>query len=53
MLPIKKLITFTLLLLVGLPALASAALEDYFVQTDWLAENRSKVVILDARQTPL
>ncbi len=53
MLTLKKLITFTLLLLVGLPALASAALEDYFVQTDWLAENRSKVVILDARQKPL
>jgi len=50
---LKKLIIFTLLLLVGLPTLASAALEDYFVQTDWLAKNRSEVVILDARQTPL
>jgi thiosulfate/3-mercaptopyruvate sulfurtransferase len=50
---LKKLITLTILLLAGLPALASASLEDYFVQTDWLAENRAKVVILDARQTPL
>ena len=50
---LKKLITLTILLLAGLPALASAGLGDYFVQTDWLAENRSKVVILDARQTPL
>jgi thiosulfate/3-mercaptopyruvate sulfurtransferase len=50
---LKKLITFTILLIAGLPALASAGLGDYFVQTDWLAENRSKVVVLDARQTPL
>ena len=49
----KKFITLTILLLVGLPTLASAALEDYFVQTDWLAKNRSNVVVLDARQTPL
>jgi hypothetical protein len=50
---LRKLITLTILLLAGLPALASADLGDYFVQTDWLVENRSKVVILDARQTPL
>ena len=50
---LKKLITFTLLLLVALPTLASAALGDYFAQTDWLAKNRSNVVVLDARQAPL
>jgi thiosulfate/3-mercaptopyruvate sulfurtransferase len=50
---LKKLITLTVLILAGLPVLASAALGDYFVQTDWLVENRSQVVILDARQTPL
>jgi len=50
---IKRFTTLTILLLVGLPTLASAALGDYFAQTDWLAENRSNVVILDARQTPL
>jgi thiosulfate/3-mercaptopyruvate sulfurtransferase len=49
----KRFITLTILLLVGLPTLASAALGDYFVQTNWLAKNRSNVVILDARQTPL
>ena len=53
MLSFKRLITLTTLLLAGLPALASAALGDYFVQTDWLIENRSQVVVLDARQTPL
>ena len=50
---INKYIMISALLLAGLPALANAALNDYFVQTDWLAENRSKVVLLDARQTPL
>ncbi len=50
---LKRTITIATLLLIGLPALASAALGDYFVQTDWLAKNRSSVVILDARQTPL
>jgi thiosulfate/3-mercaptopyruvate sulfurtransferase len=49
---LKRLITFTIILLVGLPTLASAALGEYFVQTDWLAKNQSKVVILDARQAP-
>ena len=51
--PLKRLITFTLLILIGLPTLASAALGDYFAQTGWLAKNRSNVVVLDARQTPL
>lgn len=50
---VRKFTTFTILLLVGLPTLASAALGDYFAQTSWLIENRSTVVILDARQTPL
>lgn len=50
---LSRSITLVILLLVILPALASAALEDYFVQTEWLAENRSKVVVLDARQAPL
>ncbi len=50
---IKLYITITILLLAGLPALVNAALNDYFVQTGWLAENRSQVVVLDARQTPL
>lgn len=44
--------TFTLLLFF-LPTFASAAIEDYFVQTDWLDKNRSNVVILDARQPAL
>ena len=50
---LKKLGTLTLLLLIGLPTLVSAALGDYFVQTDWLTKNLSNVVVLDARQTPL
>ena len=50
---IKRYITITVLLLAGLPTLASADLQDYFVQTGWLDENRAQVVVLDARQTPL
>lgn len=50
---IKLYIAITCLLLAGLPALVNAAMNDYFVQTGWLAENRSQVVVLDARQTPL
>lgn len=53
MLSLRKIITLSILLLAGLPTLASAALGDYFAQTSWLAENRSQVVILDARQAPL
>ena len=53
MLSFKKFITLTILLLAGLPTLVSAALGDYFAQTSWVTENRSNVVILDARQTPL
>lgn len=50
---LKRYIVITVLLLAGLPTLASAALEDYFVQTEWLDQNRSQVVVLDARQAPL
>ncbi len=52
MFSLKRFATSILVLLV-LPTLAFAAIEDYFVQTDWLAQNRSSVVILDARQAPL
>lgn len=45
--------TIAALLLTALPTLASAALEDYFVQTGWLDEHRSRVVVLDVRQVPL
>jgi len=48
-----KTITFATLFLFSLPVLATAAIEEYFVQTDWLAANRSQVVVLDARQAPL
>lgn len=50
---ITRYITVATLILIGIPALASASLDNYFVQTDWLAKNRENVVILDARQTPL
>ena len=50
--PLPTIITAALLLL-SLPVLATAAINNYFVQSDWVAENRSKVVILDARQAPL
>jgi thiosulfate/3-mercaptopyruvate sulfurtransferase len=40
-------------LLTGLPSLASAALSDYFVKTEWLADHRQQVVVLDTRQPPL
>jgi thiosulfate/3-mercaptopyruvate sulfurtransferase len=49
---LQRIITVTVLML-ALPALAVAAIEDYFVQSDWLAANRSEVVILDARKAPL
>ncbi len=50
---IKRNILTAALLLVALPTLANAALTDYFVSTDWLAANRSQVVVLDTRQAPL
>lgn len=36
-----------------LPTSSFAALSDYFVSTDWLAENRDHVVVVDVRQPPL
>lgn len=48
-----KQIAITLALLLILPTLASAAIEDYFVQSEWLADHQSSVVILDARQPAL
>ena len=48
-----KWFTTAILFLILLPTLASAAMEDYFVQTDWVEANRSQVVVLDARQAPL
>jgi len=50
---VKRYIIVTTLLLVGLPSLASAALTDYFVNTEWLAGHRQQVVVLDTRQVPL
>ncbi len=47
-----KYFTPSILLLI-LPTLAIAAIEDYFVQTDWVADNRASLVILDARQPAL
>lgn len=41
------------ILLVVLPGVSQAALGDYFVDTQWLAANRDKVVVLDVRNTPL
>lgn len=32
---------------------ARAALQDYFVSTEWLAQNRQEIVVLDARVLPL
>ena len=39
-------------LLFALPAVGHAALGDYFVSTQWLAENRSQVVVVDVRKAP-
>ncbi|MGW8312707.1 MAG: sulfurtransferase [Desulfuromonadales bacterium] len=49
----KRHIIVATLLLTGLPSLASAALSDYFVNTEWLAGHRQQVVVLDTRQAPL
>ena len=49
----KRYTLTAILVLVGMPILANAALDDYFAQTGWLAKNRSQVVVLDARQAPL
>jgi len=39
-------------LLFALPSLGHAALGDYFVSTDWLANNRENVVVIDVRKAP-
>jgi len=48
-----KRLTTTALILLALPSLSGAAISDYFAQTEWLAQNRSEVVVLDARQPAL
>jgi thiosulfate/3-mercaptopyruvate sulfurtransferase len=50
---IKWFVVTAILLLTALPTLASAAVDDYFIDTDWVEKNRAEVVILDARQAPL
>jgi thiosulfate/3-mercaptopyruvate sulfurtransferase len=39
-------------LLFVLPGIGHAALSDYFVSTDWVAENRDQVVVVDVRKGP-
>ncbi len=41
-----------LFLLLALPVSAVASLSDYFVSTDWLANNRDNVVVVDVRKGP-
>lgn len=41
-----------LLTFLALPVSAVASLNDYFVSTDWLANNRDNVVIVDVRKGP-
>jgi thiosulfate/3-mercaptopyruvate sulfurtransferase len=53
MITFKRYILLTTILLVSIPAFANAALSDYFVNTAWLAEHRSQVVVLDTRNAPL
>ena len=53
MLNIKRLILSVTLSTVLIPSLAFAAINDYFVQTDWVEANKSDIVILDARQPAL
>ncbi|MDT8421018.1 MAG: sulfurtransferase [Desulfuromonadales bacterium] len=43
----------SLIFIVSFVGLAQAALSDYFVDTEWLAVNRSDVVVLDVRKAPL
>jgi len=50
---VKRYIIITTLLLAGLPSLVSAALTDYFVDSEWLSGHRQQVVVLDTRQAPL
>lgn len=39
-------------LLFAVPAFSHAALGDFFVSTDWVAENRDQVVVVDVRKGP-
>lgn len=43
---------FIVVFVVSLPTLSLAALDDYFVSTDWLAQNRDRVVVVDVRKQP-
>lgn len=49
---IFKLIAPALLVLLT-PLWSLAALDDYFVSTEWLAANRDKTVVIDVRKAPL
>ena len=40
------------ILLLALPGIGHAALSDYFVSTDWLAQNRAQTLVLDVRKAP-
>lgn len=44
--------SFLVVLLFALPGTGHAALSDYFVNTEWLAENRDQVVVVDVRKGP-
>lgn len=49
----RQLIWFVILVvLVSLPSVSFAALDDFFVNTDWLAQNRDRVVVVDVRKKP-
>ncbi|PLX91667.1 MAG: hypothetical protein C0619_07130 [Desulfuromonas sp.] len=46
-------VIISLILTVSFVSLVQAALSDYFVDTDWLAANRTDVVVIDVRKAPL
>ncbi|MBE0596049.1 MAG: sulfurtransferase [Desulfuromonadales bacterium] len=48
-----RTLTFTLLLLAATALPAAAALDDFFVDTAWLAKNRAQTVVVDVRVAPL
>lgn len=48
--PVAK--NLMLILLLTMPLTSHAALSDYFVSTDWLAENQADVIVVDVRQPP-
>ncbi len=49
----KRLFSLVLLLLLSVPFSAFAGLGDYFVTTEWLAQNRQQAVVVDVRKAPL